>query len=160
MRTRSSLVARLAPVLCLASLAAAAGIAGNGCEVATAPPPDAKPMDPLPAYAQWWAEVQSCSGLVGDEQRVAWFEVPADPADGGFWCEDGPDHTCAGEWAEPHSIYLAGPSNHYPLGYVADEWTVKHEMLHDLVGHPGHPQVFDDCHLASRTPSGVYGLTR
>jgi len=160
MRPEFALVARLAAGAAATWLVAAAGVAGAGCEVATAPPANARLLAPLPSYQAWWSEVEACSGLTGDEQRVAWYEVPADPDDGGFYCADGPDHTCAGEWAEPHSIYFAGPSTSFPKGYFSDEWTVKHEMLHDLVGRPGHPQVFDDCHLASRTPSGVYGLSR
>jgi hypothetical protein len=160
MRTRSWRVTRLALALGSALIAVVPGVAGSGCEVATAPPADFRPMAVLPSYARWWSEVEACSRLTGDLTRVDWFEVQADSADGGFACEDGPDHLCAGEWAEPHYIYLAGPSLAYPSGYTVDEWTVKHEMLHDLVGRPGHPEQFDYCHLASRTPSGVYGLDR
>ena len=147
--------------LSVAAAAAAcimAGAASVGCEVPVAPE-NAYRVAALPSYATWWTEDVECSGLTGDLQDVEWYVVPAD-SDGGFWCEDGPDHTCAGEWVAPHSIYLAGPNKSYPQGYAADEWTVRHEMLHELVGRPGHPRVFDDCHLASRTPSGVYGLGR
>ena len=139
-------------------MAGAAGVASVGCRVPVAPGNAARVVAP-PGYAAWWSEDLQCSGLSGDLQKVEWYEVPAE-SDGGFWCEDGPDHTCAGEWVEPHAIYLAGPSRTYPQGYAADEWTVRHEMLHDLVGAPGHPRVFDDCRLASRTPDGVYGLSR
>lgn len=131
-------------------------LVAGACEQSLAPV-NARPASALSSYDAWWRETEACSGLNGDLQRVEWFTVPAD-SDGGFWCEDGPDHTCAGEWMAPHSIFLAGPSPGYPEGYAADEWTVKHEMLHDLVGVPGHPASFDDCRLASRTPDGVYGL--
>ncbi len=160
MRSRFSRVPMLAPVLRAAILAAAMLVAAPACKVATAPPADARPMAPLPSYRAWWSDVEGCARLTGDLGRVDWYVVPADPTAGGFYCEDGPDHVCAGEWAEPHSIYLAGPSPAYPTGYASDEWTVKHEMLHDLVGRPGHPQEFDYCHLAARSPSGVYGIVR
>jgi hypothetical protein len=160
MRACRWLVARVAPVLGAAWFAAASGAAVSGCEVATAPPSGARPLNVLPGYATWWSEVEACSRLTGDLRRVDFYQVPPDSTDGGFSCPDGPGGRCAGEWAEPHDVYLAGPSPVYPTGYAADEWTVKHEMLHDLVGRPGHPQQFDYCHLASRSPSGVYGLGR
>jgi len=158
MRLNGRWLARLVAAAGMAALAGGTGVAGAGCAVSTAPV-DAHRVAPLATYAAWWADVEACSGLAGDVARVEWFVVPAD-SDGGFWCEDGPDHTCAGEWVAPHAIYLAGPNRTYPQGYAVDEWTVKHEMLHDLVGHSGHPLEFDECRLASRTPSGVYGLGR
>jgi hypothetical protein len=160
MPSRFRLVRRWAPALGAVLIAAASGAAVSGCRVATAPPSGARPLDPLPSYAVWWQDVEACSRLTGDVARVDWYQVPADVADGGFACADGPGGRCAGEWAEPHAIYLAGPSPENPAGYAADEWTVKHEMLHDLVGRPGHPEQFDYCHLASRSPAGVYGLGR
>jgi hypothetical protein len=156
MRVRVRWLARLVAAAGTAGVVGGTGITGTGCEVPSAPS-NARQMAALPTYASWWHEAQECSGLTGDLQQVDWFVVPAD-GDGGFWCEDGPDHTCAGEWVAPHAIYLAGPGKAYPQGYAVDEWTVKHEMLHDLVGQPGHPDVFDECHLASRTPDGVFGL--
>ncbi len=141
-----------------AAMAAGAGLAA-GCEVTTAPPANAMEVVALTSYPSWWHDVEQCSGLTGDLDLVTWYTVPAD-SDGGFWCQDGPDQTCAGEWVAPHAIFLAGPSKGYPAGYASDEWTVKHEMLHDLVGRPGHPAVFGACQLASRTPSGVFGLGR
>jgi hypothetical protein len=158
MRVRVRLLVRLAAAASTAWVAGGIGVAGAGCEISSAPV-NAHRVAAPPSYATWWHETEECSGLTGDLQRVDWFVVPAD-SDGGFWCADGPDYTCAGEWVAPHSIYLAGPSRTYPVGYVADEWTVKHEMLHDLVGRPGHPTPFADCHLESRTPDGVNGLGR
>ena len=115
-----------ASLLGAAVVAAACGLAAAGCEMTTAPPANARSIEPLSSYATWWTAVEACSRLTGDAGRVAWYEVPADPDDGGFWCDDAPGESCAGEWAEPHSIYLAGPSAVYPQGYVADQWTVKH----------------------------------
>ncbi len=158
MRSRAGLLAKAAPVLGVAYLMAGLMIAG--CEAPTAPPTGARTFTPLASYATWWADVEACSRLTGALVRVTWYQVPPDSADGGFSCADGPNQRCGGEWSEPHSIYLAGPSAANALGYAMDEWTVKHEMLHDLVGRPGHPEQFDYCHLASRSPSGVYGLGR
>lgn len=144
-----------------AATLAAALLGATACRDATAPLPQGSwRVAASESYTVWWQEVESCSGLTGDLARIAWHEVPADSAYGGFWCEDAPDNECAGEWVSPHDIYLAGPSALMPEGYVADAWTVKHEMLHDLVGRPGHPQVFADCRLDSRTPAGVFGLYR
>jgi hypothetical protein len=140
---------------------AAALLVAASCETATAPrPAGAFRIEAPPGYEQLWQEVEQCSGLSGDLARITWHVAPADTASGGFWCADGPDNACAGEWVAPHDIYLAGSSPADPEGYAADAWTVKHEMLHDLVGRAGHPPVFDDCHLASRTPLGTYGLSR
>ena len=84
MRSRSWRVARLALALGSVLIAVVPGVAGSGCEVATAPPADARPMAVLPSYARWWSEVEACSRLTGDLTRVDWFEVQADSADGGF----------------------------------------------------------------------------
>ena len=52
---------------------------------------------------------------------------------------------CRGVWVEPHDIYIAE-------GYLDasgnDYFTVRHEILHDLVQYPGHPKVFNACGLA------------
>lgn len=156
MMVRVRLLLRVLAATGTATLVGGAGVVGGGCEVSTAPVNGRRVTAPA-SYALWWQADEACSGLTGALDDVDWYVVPAD-SDGGFWCEDGPDHTCAGEWVAPHAIYLAGPNRTYPDGYAVDEWTVRHEMLHDLVGRPGHPPVFDDCRLASRTPSGVYGL--
>jgi len=151
MRVRGSAACAIA-----AGVALLAGALPAGCRDVLFPA-NAQPASALPVYATWWHQVEACSGLTGDLGLVAWYTVPADSV-GCFWCEDGPDESCAGEWVAPHAIYLAGPSRFFPQGYGADEWTVKHEMLHDLVGHAGHPRVFNVCGLASRTPAGWYGI--
>jgi hypothetical protein len=145
-------------VSCVATVAAAAvarvlvaviGIAGVGCRVTTAPV-DGRRVDPPASYAVWWQEVERCSGLTGDVSRIAWYVVPCAPGETGFSCPDTPDHLCAGEWLPPHTIVLAGPNRILPDGYLTDEWTVKHEMLHDLTGSPEHPALFKNCHVALR----------
>jgi len=46
-----------------------------------------------------------------------------------FACSSG---QCAGHWRKDHHIFLAGD-------WATDEMVVRHEMLHDLIGLPGHP---------------------
>lgn len=36
-------------------------------------------------------------------------------------------------WGGNHTIYVAER-------HVLDEQVVRHEMLHELIGHPGHPK--------------------
>lgn len=70
--------------------------------------------------------------------RVRWFVVPGSTT---FPCEYG---DCRGLWVAPHTIYLSDVAAH---GFFGDFFTVKHEILHDLVGQPGHPDVFQQCGL-------------
>ena len=125
------------------------GVATDACEVATAPP-GASSLAPPPAFAEWWAEVEQCSGRTGAFERVAWYVAPCTMGQDGFPCDVTPNGLCAGEWRAPHTIVLGGPNRFFPDGYVDDEWTVKHEMLHDLLGTPEHPVEFENCHLALR----------
>jgi len=127
----------------------AVGVAGAGCEAPTAPA-DAQALAPLPAYASWWQQVEQCSGLSGDLGRVEWYVVPCETGEPGFECEATPDGLCGGEWLPPHTILLAGPNDVLPGGYAADEFTVKHEMLHDLAGSAEHTDLFKNCHVALR----------
>ena len=141
------------PVRCHALTARAAiallGVAAAGCEVPTAPAGGAS-LSPPAIYSEWWQEVEQCSGVTGDVGRISWYVVPCQEGETGFKCDVTPDGLCAGEWRAPHLIELAGPNRIFPDGYADDEWTVKHEMLHDLLGRPDHPQAFTDCHLALR----------
>jgi hypothetical protein len=88
-------------------------------------PGDDSPMTPPAVYRQWWAKTEACSGLSGDFDRVQWSVIPGY----GFKCSSG---TCAGHWEPDHKIYLA-------QDWTTNEMVVRHEMLHDLVGHRGHP---------------------
>jgi hypothetical protein len=83
------------------------------------------PMDPPAVYREWWGKTEACSGLSGDFDRVQWSVVPGN----GFKCSSG---TCAGHWQPDHRIYLA-------QDWTMNEMVVRHEMLHDLLGRPGHP---------------------
>ena len=97
-----------------------------GCLDAFAPA-GAAPFTPPPVYRVWWAEVEHCAGVWGDFDRVEWYDVPGSsyrcPAYEG-WCD--------GWWRAPHVIYMAHQ-------LLADRRVAEHEMLHDLLGRPGHP---------------------
>jgi hypothetical protein len=83
------------------------------------------PLDPPPVYREWWAKTQACSGLSGDFDRLRWSTIEG-PS---FSCSSG---QCAGHWRSDHHIFLASE-------WSMDEMVVRHEMLHDLIGRPGHP---------------------
>lgn len=83
------------------------------------------PLDPPPVYREWWVKTEACSGLSGNFDRLTWSVVDG-PS---FSCSSG---QCAGHWSKDHHIYLAGE-------WAMDEMVVRHEMLHDLIGMPGHP---------------------
>jgi hypothetical protein len=83
------------------------------------------PMEPPAIYREWWAKTEACSGRTGNFERLRWSVVEGYS----FPCSSG---QCAGHWRTNHHIYLAGD-------WVMDEMVVRHEMLHDLLGRPGHP---------------------
>ena len=94
----------------------------GGCNV---DPANDVPLDPPPIYREWWVKTQACSGLSGDFDRLS-FSTIEGPS---FSCSSG---QCAGHWRGDHHIFLAGD-------WAMDEMVVRHEMLHDLIGRPGHP---------------------
>ncbi|MGH7719008.1 MAG: hypothetical protein ACREON_09230 [Gemmatimonadaceae bacterium] len=101
------------------------------CSTPTAPewPAGAIPFDPPPAYAQWWKAVEGCSGRAGGFERVQWYVVEGSSFNGnqvGLWMRDG------------HRIALAS-------WHVKTQRVVQHEMLHDLIGAPGHGPTFGEC---------------
>jgi hypothetical protein len=82
-------------------------------------------MDPPAVYREWWSKTEACSGLSGDFDRIEWLVVPGHS----FSCASG---HCAGHWQSDHQIYIAAD-------WTMNELVVRHEMLHDLLGRPGHP---------------------
>lgn len=82
-------------------------------------------MSPPSFYREWWARTEACSGLTGNFDKVQWFVVPGH----GFDCPSG---KCAGRWESGHRIYLSAD-------FDTNELVVRHEMLHELIGRPGHP---------------------
>jgi len=114
-----------------------------GCVDAFAPPVGAYRFDPPLAYRAAWQYVEECSGLRGNLFRVRWYAVPQDT----FPCGEG--RTCLGVWNAPHDIYVTEAARDDSAGQYL---TVRHEMLHDLLGGGGsngeaHPPVFVECGL-------------
>ena len=101
-------------------LSALAYVGGCGFD-----PAGDQPMIAPDIYRTWWDKTQACSGLAGDFGRVEWLLVPGH----GFTCSSG---QCAGHWEPDHRIFIASDWEH-------NEMVVRHEMLHDLLGRPGHP---------------------
>lgn len=112
--------------------------ASLGCRDAFAPPGGTQQFEPPSAYRVAWQEVETCSGLRGNFDRVRWFLVPQ-PF---FRCPEG---NCNGAWESPHNIYLSQiAAADSGSGY----FTVRHETLHDLLGGGAdHPPVFRACRL-------------
>jgi hypothetical protein len=106
----------------------------SGCHDTVVAPevlvPEGVPMIPPTIYQSWWAEVAACAGRTGDVARVRWFEVPNTDffiyrgvAYDGYW------------WEYHHTIFLAG-------NLRLDSFTVRHEMLHDLLNTGDHPSEY------------------
>jgi hypothetical protein len=96
------------------------GMSGCGFD-----PEGDQPLDPPAVYREWFAKTEACSGRTGNFDRLRWSVVEG-PS---FSCSSG---QCAGHWATNHHIFLASK-------WAMDEMVVRHEMLHDLLGRPGHP---------------------
>ena len=122
-------------------------VALAGCVDALAPPAGAVTFEPPFEFGALWQQVETCSQLSGDLERVHWYVVPGIST---FPCPSG---ECRGLWIGPHDIYLSHAAAHDL--FQDDFFTVKHEMLHDLVGaaglspvaRAGHPPVFQRCGL-------------
>jgi hypothetical protein len=120
----------LAPVLLLTLAACGFDVAGE------------RPMAPPAIYRRWWAETEACSGRSGDFDRIEWVEVPGNS----FKCSSG---ECVGHWESSHMIFVASD-------WKMHEMVVRHEMLHELIGRPGHPDppFGERCPLTWSTWSG------
>jgi hypothetical protein len=102
--------------------AAALMLAGSGCGF---DPEGDQPFNPPPQFREWWTKTEACSGRTGNFDRLRWSIVEG-PS---FPCSSG---QCAGHWTTNHHIFLASK-------WADNEMVVRHEMLHDLLGRPGHP---------------------
>jgi hypothetical protein len=93
--------------------------------LACLPLPKGEVYIPPPIYQEWWQWTESCSGLTRSFSRLTFVEMPGETFlirgqhSWGYWY----DHTI---WVSEH--------------HVMDEQVVRHEMLHELIGHPGHPK--------------------
>jgi hypothetical protein len=109
-----------------------------GCVEGFSPPDGTTRLNPPPVYGDLWRAVESCSGWTGDIALVHWYLVPGER----FSCNGA---FCNGLWESPHNIYLSDVAAHDLDG--DNYFTVRHEILHELVRQPGHPPVFSQCHL-------------
>lgn len=120
------------PALTRLAVAAVILIPASGCDrLLTQPDPlpavrGAVPMTPPSSYAKWYAETEACSGLTGRFDRLRWWTAPGRS----FQLETGPQ--ADGLWDASGNIVIASALIH-------DQHLVRHEMLHDLIGEPGHP---------------------
>ena len=96
-----------------------------GCAADSSAPSTFERFDPPAVYRTWFEATEVCSGLQADFERLRFYRVPGDE----FACPSG---TCVARWNDNHEIFLAE-------AHVTTELVVRHEMLHDLIGQPGHP---------------------
>lgn len=117
-------------------------VVASGCsatEPTSATPPGAVPITAPPAYAEWFAQTESCSGLHGPSGQIQWYVVPGVET---FETDAGPK---VGMWVKEGGreiIVIAG-------NYQNHEMVVRHEMLHSLLRAHGHPTDYfvERCHL-------------
>jgi hypothetical protein len=104
-----------------------------GCEGYSVSVTNKEPLEPLPIYEAWWGATEACSGMEGDLHAITWFTALT---------IRGNDITARGLWTPPHQIILV-------IGYEDDEITVRHEMLHDLLGGDGDHEspLWERCSL-------------
>jgi len=106
-------------------------VAGISCGHLTDPslPGNAQLLIPPPVYAEWWAMVESCSGLSASLENIQWYSTTSllrDPNDN--------DEAIAGYWSlASNRIVLY--TNDTIAGAI-----VRHEMLHALIRSAGHPR--------------------
>jgi hypothetical protein len=90
-------------------------------------------------YRAWWAETEKCSGLVSPAAQfedVEFFVVEPDDSSGFYVLAQGPFVGWSDIWND--NVYL-------DRRHAMDRGVVKHEMLHQLIGKPGHGPMFDLC---------------
>lgn len=103
-------------------------------------PEDATRFTPPPQFETWWVEMEQCSGKTGDYSNISWFVVDGESF-------ETPDGNSWGWWTTKHEIYIARPVYNWTVLPIDSNTTtiynvvVKHEMLHDLIGHEGHPSI-------------------
>ena len=99
------------------------------CDLPTAPDfpiTDLHSFRPPARYATWWSLVERCSGRTGLFASVSWFETKG----GGPIEIDGGEY--GGYWWKSGNRIALENRNYGP--------TVRHEMLHALLGSGDHPR--------------------
>ena len=107
-------------------------VALSACDVPTAPRaqwelPEAVAIDPPAIYRVWWTDLETCSGLTGDFDRVQFYVAPVLVYDGkeilGLWILRGNKIIVAAAWQDVQTV-------------------VAHEMMHALRRASGHPAAY------------------
>lgn len=102
----------------------------NSCQITLDPklPDDAERFVPPTVYSTWWKLTEECSGLSGSLGAVSWFRTASDLQD------PRTGRAIPAYWSSgTNRIVVAGYS-------VFEGGAVRHEMLHSLIGKPGHPR--------------------
>ena len=85
-----------------------------GC---TFEPPTDVPLQPLPSYPAWYAEVRACAGGPDDYDRLRFYVLDPEDEHGGI--------------TVGHTIWLRPKDSESRL-------VVEHEMLHSMIGDRDH----------------------
>ncbi|HJP59782.1 MAG TPA: hypothetical protein VJ865_07275, partial [Gemmatimonadaceae bacterium] len=109
---------------------AALSLAIVACSSVTEPalPKDAVELSPPSVYTTWWNMTQACSQLTGSFSAVTWYttdEVVHDVSSG---------DVIAGYWVSGSNRIVLNTA------VTMDGGIVRHEMLHALIKHGGHPR--------------------
>lgn len=133
---------------------AALSLAVVVCTNVTEPvlPKDAQQFSPPPVYSTWWNMTQACSRLTGSLSAVTWYttaDVVHDISSG---------DVIAGYWVPGSNRVVLNNA------VMMDGGIVRHEMLHALIKHGGHPRNqflgncagTVDCERACATDAGPY----
>lgn len=93
------------------------------------------PFTPPADYVEWWEATTACSELAGDFEAIEWHLASWITRNGSI---------AYGLWRPPHEILIV-------RGFEDDRFTVRHEMLHDLLsGDPDHASAeWTDCELVT-----------
>lgn len=124
------------------AIMASAGTLILGCaalEPTSSLPEGAVQIQAPMSYAVWWNRTEVCAGLTGRMDAVTWYVVPGVST---FQTESGEK---VGFWTKSPNgtrIIVAGQ-------YRDNELVVRHEILHELLGREGHPEMYfrDRCNL-------------
>lgn len=105
--------------------------AGISCGSLTDPalPPDAVRFTAPSVYTRWWSMMESCSGLHGSLDQIAWYATPSPLQN-----PENKEEYIEGYWSRASNRVVLVSND------TLDGSTVRHEMLHALVKTGGHPR--------------------